>query len=48
MTKHTLNGTRRKQIKTSGFRARMATKQGRNVIKKRRQKGRQRLAVSNR
>lgn len=48
MTKHTLNGTRRKQIKTSGFRARMATKQGRNVIKKRRQKGRHRLAVSNR
>ena len=47
MTKHTLNGTRRKQVKTSGFRARMATKQGRNVIKKRRQKGRQRLAVSN-
>lgn len=46
MTKHTLNGTRRKQIKTSGFRARMATKQGRNVIKKRRQKGRVKLAVS--
>lgn len=46
MTKYTLNGTRRKQIKTSGFRARMATKQGRNVIKKRRQKGRSKLAVS--
>lgn len=46
MTKNTLNGTRRKQIKTSGFRARMATKQGRNVIKKRRQKGRMKLAVS--
>lgn len=46
MTKHTLNGTRRKAIKTSGFRARMATKQGQNVIKKRRRKGRARLSMS--
>lgn len=46
MTKHTLNGTRRKVIKTSGFRARMSTKQGRNVIKRRRRKGRRILAIS--
>lgn len=46
MTKHTLNGTRRKAIKTSGFRARMATKQGQNVIKKRRRKGRAKLSMS--
>jgi ribosomal protein L34 len=26
MAKHTLNGTRRKVIKTSGFRARLSTK----------------------
>jgi len=31
MSKHTLNGRRRKVIKTSGFRARMATKTGRKI-----------------
>lgn len=46
MTKHTLNGTRRKAIKTSGFRARMSTKQGRAVLKNRRRRGRKRLAIS--
>lgn len=45
MSKHTLNGTRRKVIKTSGFRARIATKTGRKVLKKRRSKGRWRLTV---
>ena len=46
MTKHTLNGTRRKVIKTSGFRARIASKTGRKVLKKRRNKGRWKLAIS--
>lgn len=45
MTKHTLNGTRRKVIKTSGFRARIASKTGRKVLKKRRNKGRWKLAL---
>ena len=31
--KNTLNGTRRKVIKTSGFRARLATKSGRKILK---------------
>lgn len=43
--KRTLGGSKRKKIKTSGFRARMATKAGRNVIKRRRLKGRWRLGV---
>jgi large subunit ribosomal protein L34 len=43
--KHTLNGSRRKVIKTSGFRARLATKNGRKILKKRRSKGRHRLAM---
>ncbi|MBR8828880.1 MAG: 50S ribosomal protein L34 [Gomphosphaeria aponina SAG 52.96 = DSM 107014] len=45
MTQRTLGGTVRKQKRTSGFRARMRTKNGRNVIKARRKRGRQRLAV---
>ena len=45
MTKHTLNGSRRKVIKTSGFRARLATKSGRKVLKNRRHKGRWKLAI---
>ncbi|HEY9763688.1 MAG TPA: 50S ribosomal protein L34 [Trichocoleus sp.] len=45
MTKRTLEGTNRKQKRTSGFRARMRTANGQNVIKARRRKGRQRLAV---
>jgi large subunit ribosomal protein L34 len=43
--KHTLNGSRLKVIKTSGFRARLATKNGRKILKKRRSKGRHRLAM---
>ena len=31
--KNTLNGSRRKVIKTSGFRARLATKNGRKILK---------------
>jgi large subunit ribosomal protein L34 len=45
MSKHTLNGTRRKVIKTSGFRARIATKNGRKIIKNRRRKGRWKLTI---
>ena len=45
MTKRTLGGTRRKQKRTSGFRARMRTSTGRRVISARRKKGRVRLAV---
>jgi hypothetical protein len=33
MAKHTLNGTRRKVIKTSGFRARLSTKVEENFKK---------------
>lgn len=45
MTKRTLEGTSRKRKRTSGFRARMRTKTGQQVIKARRSKGRARLAV---
>lgn len=45
MTKHTLNGTKRKAIKTSGFRARNASKTGRKVLKNRRKKGRWKLSI---
>ncbi|NJR19148.1 50S ribosomal protein L34 [Brunnivagina elsteri] len=43
--KRTLGGTNRKRKRTSGFRARMRTPTGRNVIKARRRKGRHRLSV---
>jgi large subunit ribosomal protein L34 len=45
MSKHTLNGTRRKVIKTSGFRARIKTKSGRKILKARRKKGRWKLSI---
>jgi len=45
MSKHTLNGSRRKVIKTSGFRARIATKNGRKILKNRRTKGRWKLTI---
>ena len=45
MSKNTLNGSRRKVIKTSGFRARLATKRGRKILKNRRRKGRHRLSI---
>jgi large subunit ribosomal protein L34 len=44
--KRTLEGTSRKRKRVSGFRVRMRTKNGRRVIKARRRKGRQRLAVA--
>jgi large subunit ribosomal protein L34 len=40
MSKNTLNGTKKKAIKTSGFRARRKTKTGKNILRKRRRKGR--------
>jgi large subunit ribosomal protein L34 len=45
MTQRTLRGTKRKQKKTSGFRARMRTKNGQKVIKARRRRGRHQLAL---
>ncbi|MEB3312601.1 MAG: 50S ribosomal protein L34 [Cyanobacteriota bacterium] len=45
MSKRTLEGTNRKQKRTSGFRARMRSHTGQNVIKARRRRGRVRLAV---
>jgi len=46
MTKHTLSNKGRYSIlKVSGFRARMATPQGRKIIRTRRQKGRKSLAI---
>ncbi len=40
MSKYTLNGTQRKVLKISGFRSRLETKAGKNILKKRRRKGR--------
>jgi large subunit ribosomal protein L34 len=45
MSKHTLTGKKKKAIKTSGFRARRATKSGRKILKNRRKKGRWRLTL---
>jgi ribosomal protein L34 len=46
MSKHTLSNKGRHSIlKLSGFRAKMATPQGRKIIKNRRKKGRKTLAI---
>jgi large subunit ribosomal protein L34 len=45
MTQRTLHGTRLKKIRTSGFRSRMSSKSGRQVINARRKKGRTKLTV---
>ena len=46
MTQRTLHGTVLKKVRTSGFRARMATPTGRKTIKNRRKKGRKKLALN--
>jgi ribosomal protein L34 len=46
MTKRTLSNKSRSSIlKLSGFLARMATTQGRNIIRNRRKKGRKNLTI---
>lgn len=44
MTKRTLRGTKKKAVKKSGFRARMANREASRIIKARRKKGRKKLA----
>ena len=48
MSKKTLEGTNRKAVRKSGFRARIRTANGRKIIKQRRKKGRKSLSLSDR
>ncbi|HEY9886141.1 MAG TPA: 50S ribosomal protein L34 [Vampirovibrionales bacterium] len=43
--KRTLRGTTRKKKRVSGFRVRMRTPGGRNVIRRRRARGRKQLTI---
>jgi len=45
MAQRPLRGTKRKSIKVSGFRARMKTHSGKNIIRARRKKGRKNLSI---